>query len=118
MLQFVIVVFPEYVEFSCLDLFIQSQRYARCCFLLKPVACTFLFYAGLLSIFPLSFRFALTERDKFTQSLTSVKAALIMQLLEIHYSFILHCKFSLYAVFISLSVKRIFFILTINLMAL
>jgi len=47
-----------------------------CCFLLKPVACTFLFYAGLLSIFPLSFRFALTERDKFTQSLTSVKAAL------------------------------------------
>lgn len=96
----VTLAYCNYVTLSCLGLFIQSQRYTllsltwTCCFRLKPVACTFLFYAGLLKMFPLSFRFALTERDKFTQSLTSVKGALIMLLLEIHYSVILHCKFS------------------------
>lgn len=90
------VVYCNYVSFSCLDLFIQSQRYAllsltwTCCFRLKPVACTFLFLCWTFKHFPPE----LTERDKFTQSLTSVKAALIMLLLEIHYSVILHCTFS------------------------
>lgn len=83
----VTVVFPTIViKFplvACLDLFIQSQRSApdpqfsryRAASAWNQLHALFFF---LCWTFKLSFRCALTDRDKFTQNLTSVRALLIM----------------------------------------